>query len=419
MTHAHDGDPLRKVLPLLLTSLLFWAGSARAGDWPRFRGPNGSGISTDAFDGPITEKQIAWKIELPGVGHSSPAVWGDRIFITSGEKDTGKRIVLCLSSADGSTLWKREYSSYTYRIHAQNSYASSSPAVDADGVYVSWSTPREYILLALSHDGKELWRQDLGEYTSLWGSGTSPIVYKDLVILANDQEGPVSTVAAFDHQTGKERWIVHRKSTDKTACSTPCVFTPPGGAPQLILTSKGDGMSAVDPETGRKLWELPNLFKMRTIGSPVVADDLILATTGDGSNVRKLFAVRPGQSASNNPEVAYQVSKVPPYVSTPIVVNDLAFLFCDTGAVTCIRAKTGEQVWSEKAAGSFFGSPVCAGKTIWCMSHAGELIGITASDAYHVVSRLDLGEETQATPAVVDGRMYLRTLSHLICVKQK
>jgi outer membrane protein assembly factor BamB len=395
---------------------------ARAADtpnWPRFRGPNGSGISADAFDKPIGEEDIAWKVELPGIGHSSPVVWGDKVYVTCAEKETAKRIVLCINSADGSIAWKREFNSFTFHQHAQNSYASSSPAVDDIGLYVTWTTPKEYILQALSHDGQELWRQNLGEFTSQWGSGTSPVVVNDMVILTNDQEGPESTVAAFDHKTGKQRWSIHRTSTDKTASSTPCVFTPKDGLPELILTSKGNGMSAVDPETGQKLWELTDLFKMRTIGSPIVAGDLVLGTTGDGSKDRRLFAIKPGRSAADTPEIAYKLVKMPGYVSTPIVKGDLLFMFCDVGTVTCVKASTGEPFWSEKPADSFFSSPICAGDTLWCLSHAGELVGISASDKYNLVSKLDLGEASQASPAVAGGKMYLRTLSHLICVGKK
>jgi len=396
------------------------AAAASDANWTRFRGPNGSGISPDAFDKPIGEDDIAWKIELPGIGHSSPVVWGDKVFVTCAEQETAKRIVLCLNSADGSIVWKHEYNSYTYtQLHKQNSYATSTPAVDEVGVYISWTTPKEYTLLALSHDGKELWRQDLGEFTSQWGSGTSPVVVNDMVVLTNDQEGPESSVVAFDHKTGKQRWIVQRKSTDKTASSSPCLFTPRDGVPQLILTSKGNGMSAVDPETGQKLWEMTDLFKMRTIGSPIVADDLVIGTTGDGGSDRRLFAVKPGHSPSDTPELVYKLTKVPGYCSTPIFKDGLLFMFCDTGTVTCVKADTGKKLWSEKPADSFFSSPVCAGDTLWCISHDGELIGISASDKYNLVSKLDLGEGTQASPAVAGGKMYLRTMSHLICVGKK
>ena len=388
-----------------------------ADNWPRFRGPNGSGVSPDAFDRAITEKDFAWKIELPGVGHSSPVVWGDKVYLTCGEGPTAKRIILCLSAADGTTAWRREFNSFTFSQHHDNSYASSSPAVDDVGVYVCWTTPKEYTLLALDHDGKELWRQDLGPFKSQWGSGASPVVVNDLVIVADDQEGP-SRVSAFDHKTGKPRWTVERKGSDKTAMCTPCLFKPKDGPEQLVVTSKASGLVSLDPETGRTVWEVPDAFPFRTIGSPVVTDDLVIASYGDGANDRRLIAVRPGSAGAYMPEVAYRMTKTPSYVPTPLVKDGLLFLFADNGQVTCAKADTGEKVWGEKVGRSFYGSPVCAGKTLWCISHEGELIGIEAADHYNLVGKLDLGEPSQATPAVAGGRMYLRTTSHLICVKK-
>jgi outer membrane protein assembly factor BamB len=388
-----------------------------SGAWPRFRGPDGSGVSPDAFDQPITERDFAWKIELPGAGHSSPVVWGDKVYLTCGEAFTAKRIVLCLNASDGSVAWRKEYNSFTFSQHHDNSYASSSPAVDDVGVYVAWTTPKDYTLLALDHEGKELWRQDLGPFKSQWGSGTSPIVVRDLVIVANDQEGP-SCVAAFDHKTGKPRWTVDRKGSDKTAMCTPCLFHPKAGSEQLIVTSKASGLVSLDPETGRTVWQIPNAFPFRTVGSPVTTDDMVIATFGDGANDRRLIAVRPGKPGAYTPEIAYKLTRTPSYVPTPLVKDDLLFLFADNGQVTCAKVETGETVWSEKVARSFYGSPVCAGKTLWCIAHDGELIGIEAADHYNLVGKLDLGEPSQATPAVADGRMYLRTVSHLICVKK-
>lgn len=241
----------------IVAAFLQAAPAARGADgsnWTRFRGPNGSGISADAFDEPIVEKDIAWKVELPGIGHSSPVVWGDKVYVTCAEEETGKRIVLCLNSGDGSIAWKREYNSFTFHIHKRNSYASSSPAVDDVGVYVSWTTPKEYTLLALSHDGKELWRQNLGEFTSQWGSGTSPVVVNDMVVLTNDQEGPESSVVAFDHKTGKHagasnarartrpRHPARASSLPRTACrssSSPARGT--ACAPSIRKTARNCG----------------------------------------------------------------------------------------------------------------------------------------------------------------------------------
>src|SRR4051794_19924456 len=254
-------------------------GTRPADEWTRFRGPNGSGLFETAFNNPITEKDFAWKVTLPGKGHSSPVVWGDHVYVTSGDPETAARIVLCLSAKDGSTIWKREFNSRTYRqLHVDNSYASATPAVDEAGVYVSWSTPESLSLMALTHDGKDLWTRDLGPFVSQHGSGASPMTVDGLVILTNDQEGPKSTVEAFDHFTGQPRWKIDRKPGDKTALATPCVFRPKAGGPaQLILSNKSTGITSVDPHTGKVNWEVPDACPDRTVGSPVVAGDLVIA----------------------------------------------------------------------------------------------------------------------------------------------
>lgn len=433
-------------LAMAIISLSAAAHAGAASDeWTRFRGPNGSGISATAFNDPITADDFVWKIDLPGIGHSSPVLRDGRIYLTAGDHDTARRIVLCLAAADGKTIWQRQYDSATFKQHNDNSYASASPAVDELGVYVCWTTPAEYTVIALDHDGKERWKADLGPFVSQWGSGASPTIVGDMVILTDDQEGPKSFAIALDRKTGKTRWKLDRKSGNKTASSTPCLYTPKDGPPQLILGCKACGITSIDPQTGRVNWEVDDVLSARTIGSPIVvqpsapASDsaarpaghagagkgasssgaLIIATSGEGAQQRELVAIRPGDKPTDPPTVAYKLAKTPPYVPTPLAKGDLLFLWGDNGTVTCVQAATGETVWSEKVGGQFYGSPICAGDTLWCMSRRGKLVGIAASDHYENVCELDLGEGTHATPAVAGGRMYLRTFSHLICVGKK
>lgn len=412
--------PRRSKLASVLLGTLFIPSLAGAEDWPRFRGPNGSGRAATAFSQPIAESDFLWKVTLPGGGHSSPSVRGDRVYVTAAERDTARQLVVCLSAADGKTLWTRAFESKTHRMHNDNSYASATPAVDDVGVYVAFTTPDEVTLLALDHDGKDLWKNDLGRYVSAHGSGVSPIVVGETVILTNDQEGPTSNVMGFDRKTGKVRWEIKRKPGNKMAASTPCLFAPKGGGPaQLILTSKAAGITSVDPQTGEQNWEVPEAFTARTVGSPVVSDELVIGTAGEGGSDRQLTAVRPGARPGDKPAVAYKIGKSPPYVPTLLVAGDLLFLWGDGGLVTCVLAGTGETVWTEKVGGAYYGSPVLAGDTIWCMSKKGELVGIAASEKFKLVGKLELGEATHATPAIAGGKMYLRTMTQVICVGKK
>jgi outer membrane protein assembly factor BamB len=199
-------------------------------DWPRFRGPNGTGVSpASTIPARWTDQDYNWKVEVPGVGHSSPVAWGDCIFLTSADRETARRTVLCLDTADGRTRWRHDYPSHTFRQHRHNSYATATPAVDGHGVVVTWSTFDEMALMALDREGRETWRRDLGPYVGKHGTGASPILVGGLVVLANDQENPgllpqvygesgskipagKSFLIAVDRKTGRTRWHTERRT---------------------------------------------------------------------------------------------------------------------------------------------------------------------------------------------------------------
>ena len=180
-------------LPILTIALslacLVQFASAQEAQWTRFRGPNGTGVS-ECGTIPVqwTEADYRWKCKLPGMGHGSPVVWGDKVFLMSGDPEKATRYVLCYDATDGRQLWKRVFASHPHHLHPRSSYASCTPAVDEERVYAGWSTPEETLLKAFDHNGKEVWSVDLGRWQSQHGFGTSPIVYKDLVILHNSQQ---------------------------------------------------------------------------------------------------------------------------------------------------------------------------------------------------------------------------------------
>jgi outer membrane protein assembly factor BamB len=412
-----------------LSLLIVLPVGADDGAWNRFRGPNGSGIS-DATSVPVrwAEKDYNWKIELPGAGHSSPVAWGKRIFVTCGDPATALRTLLCLDAATGRALWKREYPSKTYGQHHDNNYASSTPAVDADGVVITWSTPEAIVLLALDLEGRELWRRDLGPLISIQGSGSSPILYGGLVVLANDQEdmerspgrrkdGPNpagrSFLIAVDRHSGKTRWQTDTK-TFLAGYSTPCVYQAEGRPAELIFSNTAHGILGVDPATGKINWEYGQPFLDRAVISPVVAPGLVLAGHGAGIRGLRCLAVRPGSpSQGTPPALAYAVTKAIPMVPTPLVKDGRLFLWADDGVVSCLRVSTGEMVWRERVGGGYYASPVWVDKHLYNVSKNGEVVVLAADDKFQVLSRVPLGESSFATPAVAGGVMYLRTSSHL------
>ncbi|NQT52260.1 PQQ-binding-like beta-propeller repeat protein [bacterium] len=390
---------------------------ANAAEWPRFRGPDGAGIS-DAKTIPVqwTEKDYNWKVELPGSGHSSPVLWGRRVFLTCADAKSAARIVCALDADSGQRLWTREFPSKPYRQHQFNSYASASPAADAERVYVAWTTPDEVTLLAFSHEGKTAWRRTLGTFAAMHGSGSSPVVFGSLVVLAIDQKGSQAAIVAVDRRTGETRWTVPRNNR-LAAYGTPTVYRPAAGPPQLLFTSSSQGITSVDPATGKVVWEVRGVFPHRCASSPVVAGGVVFGTAGIGGRGRSSAAVRPASPDGAAPaKVAWKLEGNIPYVPTAVAHGDLLFVWTDQGVVMCLRAATGEQVWQQKVGANFFGSPVRVGDRLYCISMKGDVFVLAASDTYKLLARNRLGERSYATPAVAHGRLYLRTCTHLISV---
>jgi outer membrane protein assembly factor BamB len=393
---------------------------AHSQEWSRFRGPNGAGVSDAAIPTTFTEKDFLWKTPIPGVGHSSPVVWGDKVFVTSGEKKTGKRIVVCVDAATGKLRWQKEFEASAYKAHVRNSIATSTPAADDERLYVAWATPERLTLMALTHDGQVVWQHDLGPFKSQHGFGVSPIVYDGLVVLPNDQDNGGS-ILAFDARTGQARWSVPRHPKNATY-STPCVYERQGRPAELIFTNWQHGITAIDPKTGKTNWEL-SVFEVnkqeRAVASPVIAGDLILATCGFVTAQKHFVAVKPPDGADGKAKEVWRIEKAVSYLPTPLVKGDLVFLCSEVGIATCLNAKTGAIVWQERVGESFSASPVCAGDRIYCVGNDGVVVVLAASAKFEILAKNALGEATQSTPALAGGRLFLRTEGHLIAVRKK
>jgi len=410
-----------RMLHLLLRCiLLLWFTQPAFGQqWTRFRGPNGSGIS-DATTIPAkwTTKDYNWRVKLPGIGHSSPVIWGNQIFVTCAIEEDATRIIRCLNTSDGGLIWKRSFPSVTYQKNSLTSYASASPTVDEDHVYITWTTPEEYIVLALDREkGREVWRRDLGPFVAQHGYGASPILFEGMVIVTNDQDEK-SFATALDRMTGQTRWKAERR-TVKAAYSTPCIYQPQDGPPELVLTSWAHGVNSLDPRTGKANWEVA-VLNHRVVCSPMIASGLIFTSCGSGGGGKQMVAVRPANPGQGiAAAVAYEIEGSLPYVPTSVCYGPLLFLWSDSGVVACLDAPTGKLHWRERVGGKFFGSPVRVGDRIYCMSRDGEMVVLAAADQFKLLSRVDLEEPTNATPAISDGVMYLRTASHLMSLGGK
>jgi outer membrane protein assembly factor BamB len=316
-------------------------------------------------------------------------------------------------------LWQQQNPSRTHAIHAQNTLASSTPTVDERRVYCAWSTPDEFTLLALYHDGSPAWKIDLGPFVSQHGFGTSPILFGEFLIITNDQDAD-SFLVAVDRSSGHVRWKSPREHLpEQNACySTPCIYQPAGRPAELIVCGRLHGITSIDPFTGTTNWEA-RVVPRRTVSSPIIVDGLILISCGEGAGNHSVVALEP-YAAGGQPKVAYQLDRTTaPYVPSIVAHRDLVFLWGDKGIVTCVEAKTGKIQWRERVGGNYFGSPVRVADRLYCMSAEGDVVSLAAARDFALLGRSPLGESSRSTPAVAGGRMFLRSESHLAAIGEK
>ncbi len=406
--------PLREIcLPLSLTIWLALALTLPAENWPRFRGPNGAGQSDDA--GIPTKWEPAnflWKQPLTYVGHSSPVVWDSRLYLTSGDAKSGAQIVSAYDAQTGTPLWEKQFDAGSYRMNDLNSYASSTPAVDADFLYLLWLKDERVILTTLSHDGNEAWHRDIGSFQERHGFGKSPVVVDDLVYVANDSEAE-SSIVALDRKTGDIRWHIPRES-GVTSFSTPCLLDSAAKDKLLLTVSTSSGLTALNAKTGKVAWQgLKDGLTQRCVASPIVAEGMVFVSSGQGGTGKSLIAARPDGATAKE---VYHLDKGIPQVPTPIVAGDLLFLLQDRGTLSCVDLATGKQHYRQRLGGDFHSSPIRIGNRIFVTARNGDVTVLAADRKFEVLARNSLGEQCHATPAVANGRLYLRTENSLICI---
>jgi outer membrane protein assembly factor BamB len=442
--------------PALMVLLLCTGCSSRlaAENWPSFRGPQSSGQSPGAHPPERWDvesgENIAWKVAIPGLGHSSPVIWGDRVFITTSipatgtpelrtglygdiesvdERGTHEWRVICLDRASGNVLWQRTAVDGVPRIkrHPKSSHANSTPATDGHHLVCLMGAEG---LFCYGLDGNLLWEKDLGFLDSgffavpaaQWGFGSSPVIHEDRVIVQADVLQN-SFIAAFDLTTGKERWRTPRQ--DVPTWSTPTLFT--RGEETQIVVNGFQHAGGYDFATGAAIWQLTGNGDI-PVPTPIVAHDLIFLTSAHGP-MAPIHAVRTtargnldaSLGAAPNPHIAWSHPRRGNYMQTPIVVGDLLYLCSDAGIVGCYRATTGEELYRERlgrGGGGFTASPVAVGKEIYYTSEHGEVFVVRAGPEFQVLRTHSLGEACMATPAIAGDTLLFRTQHHLIAIRE-
>lgn len=435
---------------LTLSSILVavFVVTASAQNWPQFRGPSATGV-VESPGQPVkwdatAQQNVRWKLEIPGLAHSSPVVWGDKIFVTtavsSGKdetrfglfgdvapvKDDPKHTwkVYAIDKNKGTILWERvayEGMPKTKR-HPKSSHASATPVTDGKYLIALFGSEGMY---AYDLNGKLLWKQDLGildagwfyDADYQWEYGSSPIIYKNLVIVQADIQKN-SFIAAYDLKTGKPVWKTSREEIP--SWGTPTVYE--GKQRAELITSGPKAIRGYDPATGKELWRLGPMSEITT-PTPFAAFDLIFVTSGYAP-IQPIYAIKPGGSGDlslkegqdKSDFIAWSKQRGGPYMPTPIVYGDLLYTCSNQGVLTAYNAKTGERVYQERlggTGGAFTASPVASDGKIYLASEDGDVFVVKAGPKYELLAKNPVGEVMMATPAISNGMVIVRTVSHL------
>ena len=438
-----------KRLSLSLVALFICAAGVNAQNWPQFRGPSATGVveglpAAVAWD---AEKSvnIKWKTEIPGLAHSSPVVWGDTVFVstavTSGAKDETRYglygdvapvkddpqhtwKVYALDKNTGKILWERIAYEGIPKVkrHPKSTHADSTPATDGKYLVVLFGS---HGLYAYDLKGKLLWKQDLGVLDSgwfydadyQWEHGSSPVIYKDMVIVQADVQKD-SFIAAYSLKSGKLLWKTQRDEI--SSWGTPTVYV--GKTRAEIITNGSKAIRGYDPATGAELWKLTPNSEVTT-PTPFAAHDLIYVTSGYRI-VQPIYAIRPGATGDislkdgkeSNTFIAWSKTRGGPYMPTPIVYGDYLYTCSNQGVLTSYNAHTGERIYQERLGGkggAFTASPVASDGKIYLSSEDGEVFVVKAGPKYELLATNPVGEVMMATPAISGGMLFVRGLKHV------
>ncbi len=412
-------------LPLLCALFVFFITPSfiEAQEWTRFRGEGGTGVGKiTGLPVTITQADYEWAAKLEGEGHSSPVLWGKTLFVTESVKEKSVRKVVAFDSISGSKLWESDFALSEHNLHKHNNFASSTPVVSADALFVVWGSGSETKAIALNHAGEKLWERDWPRFSSDHGFGSSPILVDDVLVLHTDSvTAKSSQVHALNPATGETIWTIDRPTLAEeekhlTAYNTPTAVTV-NGKTMIVVLQTNDGWKGLSPATGEVLWEHDGNYNLRSVGSIASGDGIVFATFGSGGNGKMATALLP--QATGSPTVLYDLGIADglSYVPTPLLYEDRLYLWSDGGVLTCRNAKTGEEIYRERIGGNFFSSPIIADGKIYCGSRDGEFVAVRLGDQFKILGRSRLGSGMNATPAVAKNRLFLRTDTHLISVR--
>ena len=436
----------RRLAAAVAITVAVAAAPAAAQNWPSFRGPSATGIA--AGDPPSTwdvgrSVNIAWKTPIPGLAHSSPIVWGDRIYLTTAVTESGTSKVvtgeagidsatdmvrhtwrlLAVERATGRIAWDRAVHTGVPRMkrHIKASHASATPATDGRIIVALLGSEG---LFCFDMTGALKWRQDLGvmdvglvdDPSYQWGPASSPVIAGDLVIVQNDRHKE-SFVAAYDMTSGKQVW---RAAHDELpSWATPVVVTDPKGA--VVVTNAGKYIRGLDARTGREIWRLADSQTQVKVPTPVVANDLIVVTGGYPPGGRPIYAIKRDGAGDLGPAaIAWRTERGSPYTGTPLFYDGVLYVCTDNGVLSAYDPATGARIYQQrvsKSAGGFSASPVAAGGRLYLSSEDGDVFVVRAGRRFELLATNRMGEVVMATPAITGNLIVVRTQSQLVGIR--
>ena len=404
----------RHIYVVLLIFTIFGAiQTAKAENWPGWRGPRGDGTSIDQemvinWD----PAEATWKTELPGKGHASPIVWGDYIYTVTADTDTKERILLCLDRNSGSILWQETVvQGPLEKIHVENSYASSTPVTDGKRIYVTFRKGDDIVVAA--HDlvnGKQLWIVQPGTHKGEWGFSNPPVLYDGKVIVDGDGKGD-SFLIALNCENGQTLWWNDR--TNKGISYSGPFIRQLAGKMQLIQC--GDRcVTSFDPGTGKMIWKVDGPSQ-EFVSTPVYSESAGLIFISSSWPKTQILAIRPdGVGNVTDSHIAWSDSKGAPYVPSMIVAGNLLFSVNKGGMVYCYEAESGLVHWKEKL-GRQHSSPVLVNGMLYFINDNGQINVIKPGKTYQHVARYEMNEMCYASPAISEGQVFVRGFKHMFC----
>ena len=409
----------RPDLILLAALILALAVPARAENWPGWRGPHGDGTSTEK-NVPTrwsATNNIVWQTSLPGAGHASPIVWGNRIFTVTAVPETEGRDLLCLDRESGKILWQQTViKSPLEKKHQLNSHASSTPATDGKLIYVAFLDVQEMVVAAYDFNGQQKWLARPGTFKSMHGFCSSPVLYQDKVIVNGDHDGD-SYIVALDAATGKTVWKTPRENHTRSYCVP--LIRQLSGRTQMVLS--GDkSVASYNPDDGKLHWIIHGPTEQFVASLVYNFNADLLFMTG-GFPEHHLLAIRHNGSGDvTDTAIAWHNTKAScvSYVPSPISEGDYFLVVSDSGYANCFVAATGKLLWQEKL-GEHHATPVSAKELVYFLNDNGVMNVVWPGEEFVRVARNELGEACFASPAISEGRLYIRGEKHLFCIGDK